>query len=113
MRPLSNAALLAVWETASARGPTERALSLLANAEPETAAEELARLSIGQRDVRLFELRAMTFGQRLEVVGNCPSCAAPFELETRVRDLLVDERRAGGAPPPGVDARAAGGRRDH
>ncbi|HEX6976101.1 MAG TPA: hypothetical protein VF147_16955 [Vicinamibacterales bacterium] len=93
MLPLSSAAVLAVWESASERSPAERALSLLTTCEPDTPVEQLARLSVGQRDVRLFELRAATFGQRLEVVGTCPDCTAPFELETRVRDLLVDTRR--------------------
>lgn len=93
MPPLSSAALLAVWESVSARSAAERALSLLATGEPHTPVEQLARLSVGQRDVRLFELRAATFGERLEIVGTCPQCAAPFELETRVRDLLVDTRR--------------------
>jgi hypothetical protein len=93
MPPLSSAALLAVWESVSARSAAERALSLLATSEPQTPVEELARLSVGQRDVRLFELRAATFGDRLEIVGTCPECASPFELETRVRDLLVDSRR--------------------
>ena len=93
MPPLSSAALLAVWESVSARSAAERALSLLATSEPQTPVEELARLSVGQRDVRLFELRAATFGERLEIVGTCPECASPFELETRVCDLLVDTRR--------------------
>jgi hypothetical protein len=93
MPPLSSAAVLAVWESVAARGPAERALSLIATSEPRTPVEQLARLSVGQRDVRLFELRAATFGERLEIVGACPECAAPFELETRVRELLVDTRR--------------------
>lgn len=93
MPPLSSAAVLAVWESVSARGPAERALLLIATSEPRTPVEQLARLSVGQRDVRLFELRAATFGDRLEIVGTCPECAAPFELETRVRELLVDTRR--------------------
>jgi hypothetical protein len=96
MPPLSSAALLAVWESVSARSAAERALSLLATGEPHTPVEQLARLSVGQRDVRLFELRAATFGERLEIVGTCPECASPFELETRVRELLVDERREPG-----------------
>lgn len=93
MPPLSSAALLAVWESASARSPAERALSLIATGEPRTSVEQLARLSVGQRDVRLFELRAAIFGERLEIVGTCPKCASPFELETRVRELLIDTRR--------------------
>lgn len=93
MPSLSSAALLAVWESVSARSAAERALSLIAASEPHTPVERLARLSVGQRDVRLFELRAALFGERLEIVGTCPECAAPFELETRVRELLVDTRR--------------------
>lgn len=93
MPPLSSAAVLAVWESVSERGPAERALSLITTSEPHTPVEQLARLSVGQRDVRLFEIRAATFGERLEIVGSCPECAAPFELETRVRDLLADTRR--------------------
>ena len=104
MPPLSSSALLAVWEAVSARSAAERALSLIATAEPQTPAEQLARLSVGQRDVRLFELRAANFGQRLEIVGTCPECASPFELETRVGDLLVDEHRIESAELPEVEA---------
>jgi hypothetical protein len=98
MPPLSSAGLLAVWESASARSAAERALSLIATAEPRTPVEELARLSVGQRDVRLFELRAATFGERLEIVGRCPECGSPFELEAQVCELLVDGRRDSAAP---------------
>jgi len=104
MRPLSNAALLAVWESVSARSAAERALSLLATAEPHAPAGELAHLSVGQRDVRLFELRAQMFGERMEIVGDCPRCASPFELQTRAGNLLLDERRSAGGEREEIDA---------
>ena len=62
MRALSAAELLSVWERGTGQPPHERALSLLAAACPESSRDELAILSIGERDKRLLTLRAWTFG---------------------------------------------------
>jgi hypothetical protein len=56
MQPLSAWELLTVWEQGLAKPPVQRALMLLAAASPGESLDELAGLSIGQRDGRLSRL---------------------------------------------------------
>lgn len=84
MRPLSAAELLAVWEKGFAAPSAERALLLLAAAYPDEAPQDLARLSVGQRDGRLLALRATQFGQQLDCVVPCPGCREQLELSFNV-----------------------------
>jgi hypothetical protein len=65
----------------------ERAVALLAAAgevQPEA-------LPIGERDARLLELRARTFGPLLELVVECPRCQD--KLEFSVEAARLAERR--------------------
>lgn len=80
------AELLDLWERGRAAAAPERALLLLAAADP--ALEAPARLPLGQRDARLLRLRAAVFGERLECTARCPACAEPLEFDLRVADLL-------------------------
>ena len=60
MQPLTAEKLLAVWERGRPQHPLDRALTLLAAATPNTTRDELADLSIGERDARLFsQLRTL------------------------------------------------------
>ena len=79
MRPLSAAELLAVWEKGLAAPAAERALLLLAAGYPK-APQDLAQLSVGQRDGLLLALRAAQFGQQLDCVAPCPGCREQLEL---------------------------------
>jgi hypothetical protein len=93
MRALSTAALLEAWERGLGLSLFQRALTLLAAADPETPAERLAALPIGQRDSRLLTLRELTFGPTLAAVVHCPRCDAQLELgfnaeETRAASPL-------------------------
>jgi hypothetical protein len=56
--------------------------------------EELWGLSIGQRDLRLFELRRRLFGPELGLVARCPSCHDALEST-----VGVDELCGGGTIP--------------
>ncbi len=87
MRPLSVAELLAVWERNLLRPPVERALHLLAAANPESSSGELSRLSVGRRDRRLLQLREWTFGRRLVSQADCPECGSSLELNFTVSDI--------------------------
>lgn len=80
MHPLSAAELLTLWEQGLAQPPYERALSLLARACPETSADALARLSIGQRDNLLLTLREWTFGSQLPGSAACPNCREALDV---------------------------------
>ena len=91
MRPLSASDLLRVWEVGEDRHPLDRALTLLAAACPELTWDELAALSIGQRDARLLTLREQTSGPRLSGFVECPRCAEHLEFDVAVADLRVAE----------------------
>ena len=67
--------------------PVQRALTLLAAASPETPAESLANLSIGQRDARLLTLRELTFGKNFNGLTHCPACNETIELAFAAADL--------------------------
>jgi hypothetical protein len=96
MRPLSTIELLEVWERGLAAPPVERMLALLQVANPDQSADDLARLTIGQRDGQLLTLREWTFGDRLVSVATCPRCGARLELDFAVGDIRAE--------PPGSDA---------
>lgn len=86
MHTLSASDLLRAWEAGQALSPPQRALSLLAAANPEADVESLARLPLGARDAGLIELRARCFGGALTAVAACPGCGGrvEFELDTRL-----------------------------
>jgi len=80
MRALSTTEILSVWEQGCGQPPMQRALLILAAANPELPPESLANLSIGQRDARLMQLRELTFGARFTGLANCPACDEKIEL---------------------------------
>jgi hypothetical protein len=87
MRALLASELLSAWERALGRPPTHRALTLLGAACPDASPEELARLSIGERDARLLMLREWAFGPQLESFSNCAACGETLELSVNASDL--------------------------
>jgi len=80
MRPLTASDILKVWEQGEGQAAVDRALTMLAVACPELRDDELAALSIGRRDARLFELRQLTFGPRLDGFAACPQCDERLEF---------------------------------
>lgn len=89
MRSLSAYDLLRVWEVGEDWHPLDKALTLLAATCPELARDELAALSIGQRDARLLTLHEQTSGPRLNGFVECPRCAERLEFDVSVADLRV------------------------
>jgi hypothetical protein len=87
MRGLTAAELLAAWEQGVGQPPFRRALVLLAAARPDCSIEQLARLSIGQRDARLLELRERTFGSRLVSVAPCADCGEQLEFTFEANEI--------------------------
>ena len=77
-----------VWEAGFAQALTERALALLAIACPEASWDDLAALSIGQRDARLLKLREGLWGPRMDAVVVCPGCRQRLELSLDTREML-------------------------
>ena len=89
MRPLSAQDVLTVWEWGQARDSIGRALTLLAVSCPEVPDEELVALSVGERDARLLDLRALTFGQALDGFAECPQCGVRLEFELAAEDIRM------------------------
>ncbi|HEY0602135.1 MAG TPA: hypothetical protein VGD58_04445 [Herpetosiphonaceae bacterium] len=87
MRGLAEHDLIHIWETGLRQHPIDRALTILAAARPTMAWEELATLSIGQRDGYLLEAWERTFGARLESYAECPQCAERLQFPLSAAEL--------------------------
>jgi hypothetical protein len=98
MRPLSAAELLKVWEDGNHFTSTGRSLRLLGVACSTTDLNEMADLSIGERDARLLQLREWMFGSRLMNKMNCPRCGEPVEWVTEVADVRLQAPQSGTSP---------------
>ena len=69
-----------VWELGYGRAPWYQAMLMLAPAFPERTFDELAGLSIGERNTRLVALRVRMFGSAVEAVVACPRCHVALEF---------------------------------
>ncbi|MFE4106949.1 T4 family baseplate hub assembly chaperone [Almyronema epifaneia] len=95
MRSLSAAELLTIWEQGSGQPNRHRALLLLAAACPQTSWQQLAQLSLGQRDAQLLSLREQIMGSEIVSVATCPHCGDRLELT-----LMTDDIRLSAADLP-------------
>jgi hypothetical protein len=66
------------------------ALALLDVAHPDLSMEEIARLSIGQRNGLLMRLQEWTFGPQLHSVATCANCRERLELDFSVSDIQAE-----------------------
>lgn len=80
MRSLSAEEILAVWEVGRQQHELDRALTLLAAASHKLSRDELADLTIGERDARLLRLRRLMFGPAAMGFAECPECGERVEL---------------------------------
>lgn len=87
MRPLIGEEILTAWEQSRALPGQEAVIAVLALACPEQTVAELARLPLGERNVMLLELRAITLGRRMEGFAVCPECGAQLEFALDAREL--------------------------
>jgi hypothetical protein len=86
MRILSQEELLAVWEASLDLALPLRAVELVRAAE---AAEDPGRLTPGQRDALLLEMRERIFGPEISAAAKCPQCGEEHEFEMRVGDVRL------------------------
>lgn len=101
MRSLSPHEILQIWEIGQGQTNIERALTLLAFAFPNHTQEQLAGLTIGQRDYYLLQLRELTLGTQLNGFTECPQCGERLEFELNAPALRVGE-------PKGLNTSAQG-----
>ena len=86
-RSLSSQKLLDVWEAGRQQHELDRALTLLAAAHPELRRDELADLTIGERDMQLLRLRMVMFGGSACGNSECPHCGERIEFSLDIRTL--------------------------
>lgn len=80
-------ALLDLLDRAEELGEASRALEILLAADPGATWEDLKRLTVGQRDARLLEVRAGTVGSEITAVAQCPECGAGVESSFNAEDI--------------------------
>jgi hypothetical protein len=95
MRALSGQEILHLWEIGVGQYPLERALTILAAAFPEASPEELATLSIGERDARLLSVRERTFGSGINGYAECSQCQERLEFTLPVAAIRVADSPEG------------------
>lgn len=91
--------VLNLRESGLHRSAVERALLILSAAYPEMSWQQLAALSVGERDARLLGIREHTLGTGLDIFTNCPSCQQELELHlttTTLRTPVLHEERGAG-----------------
>jgi hypothetical protein len=91
MRALSAHDIVRLWEWGQDKHPVDRALMVLSLALPESSAQELAGLSVGQRNARLLTVRERTLGARLDGFARCPRCGESLEFDVEVGDIRHPE----------------------
>jgi hypothetical protein len=104
MRGLSAADIVRVWECGAAQHPLDRALTILAAADPGVGRAALGDLPLGERNRRLLAVRRATFGGTLAALVTCEQCNARVEIAVPAStiDAPASSTAAsltGGAPP--------------
>jgi hypothetical protein len=90
MQSISAEELLAVWEAGREQHELDRVLTLLLAASPKETREELAGLTIGERDTRLLRLRTLLFGSRATGFAECPECGERVEIPIDIAVLVAE-----------------------
>jgi hypothetical protein len=89
MQALTAADIVRVWEVGYRQHPLDRALTILAAGLPGVPYDDLATLSIGQRDGHLLALRERTFGRRIAGQAQCPACERQVEFALQTVDITL------------------------
>jgi hypothetical protein len=80
-------ALIEAWQDCHGRTHSEVAVRLLQIARPDRD-RRLARLTIGERDHALLELRAVITGDDLDLRATCPGCSEQLVLNASSDELV-------------------------
>jgi hypothetical protein len=87
MRPLRSAELLDTWERFNRSSPVRKAISLLNVACSDGDPADPSLLNIGERDLRLIQLREWMFGTSMVNIASCPACRERLEWTTHTAAL--------------------------
>jgi hypothetical protein len=94
MRTIETLDLLALWERGASRHALDRSALLYAAARPDAGLDAIGRLPLGEINVRLLELRAAWFGDRIQAHVDCENCGQRLGLTITVSDLLLPAPRS-------------------
>ena len=83
------AQILNTWEQAAGRHAVDRALTMLWTVDPVQDYADLAHLPLGERNARLLQLHAGTFGNRMLCCADCPVCSERLEFSVYAQDVLA------------------------
>lgn len=86
MRRPSASEWIAAWEHGAGQHPVDRALTLL-TACCDKPWEELARISVGDRDELLLQAYEQLFGDALHAFAECPHCCERLEYSLSASEL--------------------------
>jgi hypothetical protein len=107
MPGLSAADIVRVWERGAGQHPIDRALTMLEAGGSAAGEAALDDLPIGERNRRLLDVRARTFGGTLEALATCSSCSSRVEIHLDVASLASGSHAARAATADAtVDVRA-------
>lgn len=95
MQSLSALEMIQIWEWGQHKHIVDRAVGLLTLALPDLAPEQVASLTVGQRNARLLRLRAEMLGPHLSGFAECPLCRTKLEFGVEVSSLLLPEPEQG------------------
>jgi hypothetical protein len=89
MRALTGELLLSAWDQCAAEHDVNRALTVLSLALPGSSRQQISELSIGDRNLQLARLHALTFGPWLNGFAACPACGARLEFRLSMVSLMA------------------------
>ena len=91
VRPLLAKDIIRVWEKGQGKPYLERAMLLLTAALPDVDRNQLADLTIGQRDAILLALRERTLGPTMQMYARCTQCSENLEFTVNTSNIRVVE----------------------
>ncbi|NCD71681.1 T4 family baseplate hub assembly chaperone [Mucilaginibacter agri] len=91
MKPLDATELFQLWDEVLHDGLLDKSMRLLGKACSFENSVELGRLSIGERDARLLQLREWMFGYSLKNMVTCPKCNEVVEWEMDTHDMHLQK----------------------
>jgi hypothetical protein len=83
------AELLDLWEAGSTQPTWDWSLAFISLCFPEDDLAALDRMTLGERDARLLDIREALFGRRLNGCSVCPACGARVEMDLKTSDVRV------------------------
>ena len=90
MHALSGERILIAWERGLSMSEPWRPLALLEQSIPGSDLSSLAAMPLAERNARLLEVRALSFGRSIDAFARCPLCDASLEFELDTANLDIE-----------------------